>query len=71
MYKPFRQFLKENEELREVEVTYDDGSTIGTSMAAHLTDEQIYDYFKVGKVFNIGNGENDKMVKVKSVKILK
>lgn len=56
--------------LREVEVTYDNDHVIVTNMAGHLTDEQIKDYFKVGKVFNIGNAL-DNMQGVKEVLILK
>ena len=59
-----------NEALRSVEVTYDNGTKIKTSMAAGLSDAEIKDYFKVGKQFNIGSGSKDKLVKVKSVKIL-
>lgn len=57
--------------LRSVRVTYSDGTVISTSMAAHLTDEQIKEYFKPGKQFNIGEGGKDKMAKVKSVEIMK
>jgi hypothetical protein len=59
-----------NAGLREVEVTYSDGTKIETSMAAHLSDADIKNYFRVGKEFNIGSGEKDKMAKVQSVKIL-
>jgi argininosuccinate synthase len=61
---------KFNEALREVEITFSDGSKLETNMAAHLTDDEIKDYYKIGSSFNIGTVE-DKMVKVKSVKILK
>lgn len=40
--------------LRAIRVTYSDGTVIATDMAAHLTDKQVLDYFKVGKVFNLG-----------------
>ena len=59
------------EALREVEVIFSDGSKIETNMAAGLSDEDIKDYYKVGTSFNLGKGEKDKMVKVKSVKIIK
>lgn len=52
--KRSQNMLKTNE-LRNVSVTYSDGTVIDTDMAAHLTDEQIRDYFKVGKKFNLGN----------------
>ena len=59
-----------NAALRTVAVTYSDGTTITTSMAAHLSDADIKNYFRAGREFNIGSGGKDKMVKVKSVKIL-
>ena len=45
--------------LRSIKVTYSNGHIIETSMAAHLTDQDIKDYFKIGKVFNIGNVSDD------------
>lgn len=65
-----KQMSAKNAALREVAVTYSDGTTITTSMAAHLSDAEIKNYFRVGKEFNIGSGSRDKMVTVKSVKIL-
>lgn len=62
--------ITKNAALREVAVTYEDGTTITTSMAAHLSDADIKNYFRAGREFNIGSGGKDKMVKVKSVKIL-
>jgi hypothetical protein len=56
--------------LRGVEVTYADGTVIPTSMAANLSDEDIHNYFKVGRMFNIGNVE-DNMQAVKSVNIIR
>ncbi len=56
--------------LRGVKVTYADGSVIPTSMAAHLSDEEIYNYFKKGKMFNIGVGENDNLQAVEKVEII-
>ena len=64
------QALNEKSKLRSVRVTYDNGDVISTSMAAHLSDKQIKDYFKKGKQFNIGSGGKDKMAKVKDVEIL-
>ncbi|MEK6829505.1 MAG: hypothetical protein AABY15_05210 [Nanoarchaeota archaeon] len=58
-------------DLRGVKVTYSDGTVIPTSMAAHLTDEEILNYFKKGKVFNIGNGELDNMQAVEDVEIIR
>lgn len=61
--------LKENKELRKVKVNFENGDSISTNMASHLTDQEILDYYKVGKEFNLGNPE-DNMTKVKSVEIL-
>ena len=56
--------------LRSIIVTYDDGSVIPTSMAAHLTDKEMLDYFAVGKPFNIGSGERDHVVCVAKAEII-
>ncbi len=56
--------------LREVKVLFDDGNVIHTNMAAHLTDKEIYNYYKKGRVFNLGKGEKDYLSKVKDVKII-
>jgi hypothetical protein len=56
--------------LRAVKVHFANGDTISTSMAAHLTDEQIRDYYRIGSVFNIGN-VTDNMQKVTKLEILK
>lgn len=55
--------------LRNVTVEYENGDVVHTNMAGHLTDEEIYDYFKIGKVFNIGNGEHDNLQAVRNVSI--
>ena len=47
--------------LRSAKVTYSDGTVINTSLAGHLTDKEIHEYFKIGKSFNIGNGLVDNM----------
>ena len=70
MERDIKKF-KLNESLREVEIIFSDGSKIETNMASHLTDDQIKDYYKIGSTFNLGHGERDKMVKVKSVHIIK
>ena len=57
--------------LREVEVRFLNGNKLVTSMAAHLTDKEIRAYYRVGKTFNVGAGEKDRMTKVKSVRILR
>jgi len=56
--------------LRAIKVTYSDGSEISTSMAAHLTDEEMLNYFEVGKWFNIGSCD-DNMQQVVSAEILR
>jgi len=65
-----KESKKEYPDLRVVEVTYENGDKITTSMAADLTDKEIKDYFEVGKEFNIGSVK-DLLSKVKSVKIIK
>jgi hypothetical protein len=40
-------------------------------MAAHLTDQEIKDYFKPGKMFNLGCGPFDLMAEVEKVEIIK
>ena len=61
---------KMEEGLRSVKVIYQDGTEIVTSMSGKLTDDEIRDYFKVGKRFNLGSAGKDKMVAIKQVKIL-
>ena len=51
--------------MRSAKITYKDGTTIKTSLAAHLTDKEIEDYFKIGKVFNIGNVNDNLQAVVK------
>lgn len=60
----------ENNKLRGVKVTYADGTVIPTSMAAHLTDDEIHNYFKPGKIFNIGSVE-DNMQAVDKIEIIR
>jgi hypothetical protein len=51
--------------LRSVKITYSNGEVISTSMAAHLTDKEILNYFAVGKIFNIGSGVDNVQTVVK------
>lgn len=51
-----------------VDVHYSDGSKISTGMNQDLKDSEIRDYFKVGRVFNIGHIV-DKLVTVEKIKI--
>jgi hypothetical protein len=56
--------------MRSVKVNFTDGSDMTTSVAANMSDKDIKDYYKVGKSFNVGKGDKDKMAKVKSVEIM-
>jgi len=67
-------YIHKYNKLRSVTVQYGDGTEITTSMAAHLTDDEIKDYFKIGKMFNLGNAKvpgegnyGDNMQPVKAV----
>jgi hypothetical protein len=53
--------------MRTVEVKFENGKKITTSING--TDEEIKNYYKVGREFNIGDGVEDDMQKVKSVQI--
>lgn len=57
--------------MRAIKVYYSNGDAISTSMAAHLTDKEMQDYFAVGKWFNVGLGPNDNMQQVIKTEILK
>ena len=57
--------------LRAVKVTFTNGDSLTTNMAAGLTNAEIKAYYKKGRVFNVGSGPNDRMTRVKSVRILK
>lgn len=56
--------------LRAIKVWLSDGTNYTTSMAAHLTDRQMLDYFAVGTWLNVGTGGRDKMVQVIRRKII-
>ena len=56
--------------MRKVKIIFNNNDSIITSMAKGLSDKAIKDYYAIGKVFNIGSGENDCMVKVQEVIIL-
>lgn len=56
--------------LRTVKVYFTNGTSLTTNMAARLTNKEIRSYYRVGKVFNIGAGPNDRLTKVKRVKII-
>ena len=65
----FKDVLNEST-FKTVKVTYSNGKDIVTSVNGQLSDDEIKKYFMIGKEVNIGNGEKDKMVKVKSVEII-
>lgn len=56
--------------LRAIKVTYSNGDVVSTSMAAGLTDQEMLDYFSIGKWFNIGS-VTDNMQQVVKREILK
>jgi Fe-S cluster assembly iron-binding protein IscA len=51
------------------EITWSNGDVTRTDVNG--TEETVRSYYKIGQEFNIGSGGKDKIVKVKSVKILK
>ena len=55
-------------ELQYVKVHYSNGKSIKTEMNKNLTDKEILNYFKIGKIFNIGTIK-DEMAKVTKVEI--
>ena len=54
---------------RVVVVTYESGEIIPTQIAEGITDEVIRDYFKIGRVFNVGS-VTDRLSAVKKVEII-
>lgn len=57
--------------LRAIKVTFDTGEEMSTNMAAGLSDEQMLDYYAVGKRFNLGDGAGgDRMATVAHAEIL-
>ena len=50
-------------------VYYTNGATEKTGVNPNLTDAAVRNYFKVGRVFNLGRGEHDRMTKIKKVVI--
>ena len=57
--------------MRTVKVTFSNDDSITTDMNPRLTDQEIRDYYKIGRSFNIGNGGHDNMQTVSKVEILK
>lgn len=56
--------------MRTVKVTFSNDDSIITNMNPRLTDQEIKDYYKIGRSFNIGNGEHDNIHTVSKVEIL-
>lgn len=56
--------------MKTVKITFSNDDTITTNMNPKLTDKEIKDYYKIGRIFNIGNVE-DNLQKVIKVEILK
>lgn len=52
-----------------VKVEFDNGETIETEVSKDATDDDIKDYYAVGKEFNLGQGGRDRMAKVKNVSV--
>ena len=52
-----------------VDVYYTGGNKISTDVNPNLTDKEIKDYWKIGSKANIGDGERDRIVKIKRVVI--
>ena len=69
--------IKEFKPLREICVYYKNGGKDNgpfcksVNMAAHLTDEEMLDYFAAGKVFNVGSGPFDRMAEVERAEIIR
>ena len=65
-----------NKPLREVLVYYKNGGknnapfSMAVNMAAHLTEQEILEYYAPNKWFNIGAGEHDLMAQVDHAEIL-
>lgn len=55
--------------MNAAKLTYANGTSYITEMNG--TDVEVLEYFKIGRVFNIGDGENDNMQKIVSCKIVK
>jgi|GEM_PF-4443577 len=55
-------------QLPAYKITFDNGDTIVTSMAAHIGLEEAKKYY-LGKYFNMGSGDKDKMVKATCVEM--
>jgi len=54
--------------MKTVKVFFTNGDTITTGING--TDQEIKDYYKTGRTFNIGSGEHDLLSKVKKLEFL-
>lgn len=63
-----REAIQDATQRRVVRVTYSNGDSIATDVNG--TEEEIRDYFGIGKYFNLGSGEHDLMAKVVNVEFL-
>ena len=61
------QEIRASELMKTARVKFNNGDTIITSING--TDEEIREYYGIGKVFNLGNGADDLMASVTSVEI--
>lgn len=59
--------VKSSSNLIDVTIKFDNGDIIETNVNGNRTDEQIKEYYKLGKTFNLGSGENDNLAKVVDV----
>jgi len=53
---------------QQIKVTFSNGDYLYTSI--YGTNESILEYYRMDKIFNLGNGGNDNLVKVRSVEFL-
>jgi hypothetical protein len=58
-------------EFKTVQVEYTNNVKITTSVNPNVSDVEIKNYFRVGSIVNVGNGEYDRMEKILNVNILK
>jgi hypothetical protein len=55
--------------MKTVEVEYTNNIKIVTSVNPQVSDAEIKNYFRIGSIVNVGNGENDRLEKIISVNI--
>lgn len=59
--------VKSANNLIDVTIKFDNGDIIETNVNGNQTDEQIKEYYKVGKTFNLGSGEKDNLARVTDI----